>query len=271
VIEVDQSPIGKTSRSTPATYLKIFDAIRTLYAGLPDARMRGYTGSRFSFNNQGGRCDSCEGQGVIKLEMNFLPTSYMPCEDCGGTRFNRQTLEVKYDGKSIGDVLSMTVEQAAEFFAAHPKIRKPLQLLVETGLGYLKLGQPSPTLSGGEAQRIKLVTQLARGGSATDRPRMAKRGGTLYILEEPTIGLHAADVELLQTVLHRLVDEGHTVIVVEHHLDLVAEADYIIDVGPEAGQRGGEIVAIGTPEEVAKSKASRTAPFLKEVLGRKKS
>ena len=271
VIEVDQSPIGKTSRSTPATYLKIFDAIRTLYAGLPDARMRGYTGSRFSFNNQGGRCDSCEGQGVIKLEMNFLPTSYMPCEDCGGTRFNRQTLEVKYDGKSIGDVLSMTVEQAAEFFAAHPKIRKPLQLLVETGLGYLKLGQPSPTLSGGEAQRIKLVTQLARGGSTTDRPRMAKRGGTLYILEEPTIGLHAADVELLQTVLHRLVDEGHTVIVVEHHLDLVAEADYIIDVGPEAGQRGGEIVAIGTPEEVAKSKTSRTAPFLKEVLGRKKS
>ena len=269
VIEVDQSPIGKTSRSTPATYLKIFDAIRTLYAGLPDARMRGYTGSRFSFNNQGGRCDTCEGQGVIKLEMNFLPTSYMPCEDCGGTRFNRQTLEVKYDGKSIGDVLSMTVEQAADFFSAHPKIRKPLQLLVETGLGYLKLGQPSPTLSGGEAQRIKLVTQLARGGSATDRPRMAKRGGTLYILEEPTIGLHAADVELLQTVLHRLVDEGHTVIVVEHHLDLVAEADYIIDVGPEAGQRGGEIVATGTPEEVAKSKTSRTAPFLKEVLGRK--
>jgi excinuclease ABC subunit A len=270
VIEVDQSPIGKTSRSTPATYLKIFDAIRTLYAGLPEARMRGYTGSRFSFNNQGGRCDTCEGQGVIKLEMNFLPVSYMPCEDCGGTRFNRQTLEVKYDGKSIGDVLSMTVEQAAEFFAAHPKIRKPLQLLVETGLGYLKLGQPSPTLSGGEAQRIKLVTQLARGGGGTDRPRMAKRGGTLYILEEPTIGLHASDVELLQSVFHRLVDEGHTVIVVEHHLDLVAEADYIIDVGPEAGHRGGQIVATGTPEEVAKSKTSRTAPFLKEVLGRKK-
>ena len=268
VIEVDQSPIGKTSRSTPATYLKIFDAIRTLYAGLPEARLRGYTGSRFSFNNQGGRCDRCEGQGVIKLEMNFLPVSYMPCEDCGGTRFNRQTLEVKYDGKSIGEVLSMTVEQAAEFFAAHPKIRRPLQLLVETGLGYLKLGQPSPTLSGGEAQRIKLVTQLARGGSS-DRPRMAKRGGTLYILEEPTIGLHAADVELLQTVFHRLVDEGHTVIVVEHHLDLVAEADYIIDVGPEAGQRGGQIVATGTPEEVAKSKTSRTAPFLREVLSRK--
>ena len=269
VIEVDQSPIGKTSRSTPATYLKIFDAIRTLYAGLPEARLRGYTGSRFSFNNQGGRCDTCEGQGVIKLEMNFLPVSYMPCEDCGGTRFNRQTLEVKYDGKSIGEVLSMTVEQAVEFFAAHPKIRRPLQLLVETGLGYLRLGQPSPTLSGGEAQRIKLVTQLARGGASTDRPRMARKGGTLYILEEPTIGLHAADVELLQTVFHRLVDEGHTVIVVEHHLDLVAEADYIIDVGPEAGKNGGQIVATGTPEEVAKSKNSRTAPFLREVLGRK--
>ncbi len=268
VIEVDQSPIGKTSRSTPATYLKIFDAIRTLYARLPEARLRGYTGSRFSFNNQGGRCDTCEGQGVIKLEMNFLPVSYMPCEDCGGTRFNRQTLEVKYDGKSIGEVLAMTVEQAADFFTAHPKISRPLQLLVETGLGYLKLGQPSPTLSGGEAQRIKLVTQLARGGTA-DRPRMAKRGGTLYILEEPTIGLHAADVELLQGVLHRLVDKGHTVIVVEHHLDLVAEADHIIDVGPEAGYRGGKIIATGTPEEVSKSKESRTAPFLREVLGRK--
>jgi len=267
IIEVDQSPIGKTSRSTPATYLKIFDAIRILYAGLPEARLRGYTSSRFSFNNHGGRCETCEGQGVIKLEMNFLPVSYMPCEDCGGTRFNRQTLEVKYDGKSIGEVLAMTVEQAVEFFAAHPKIRRPLQLLVETGLGYLRLGQPSPTLSGGEAQRIKLVTQLARGGSS-DRPRMTKRGGTLYILEEPTIGLHAADVELLQSVLHRLVDEGHTVIVVEHHLDLVAEADYIIDVGPEAGHRGGKIVAVGTPEEVAKNKTSRTAPFLREVLQR---
>ncbi len=268
VIEVDQSPIGKTSRSTPATYLKIFDAIRTVYAGLPEARLRGYTGSRFSFNNQEGRCQTCEGQGVIRLEMNFLPTSFMPCEDCSGSRFNRQTLEVRYDGKSIGDVLDMTVEQAADFFSAHPKIRKPLHLLLETGLGYLRLGQPSPTLSGGEAQRIKLVTQLARGG-ASDRPRMATRGGTLYILEEPTIGLHAADVELLQSVLHRLVDEGHTVIVVEHHMDLIAEADYLVDVGPEAGKHGGEIVATGTPEDVAKSRISRTAPFLKEILARK--
>ena len=268
VIEVDQSPIGKTSRSTPATYLKIFDAIRTVYAGLPEARLRGYTASRFSFNNQGGRCQTCEGQGVIRLEMNFLPTSFMPCEDCSGSRFNLQTLEVKYDGCSIGDVLEMTVEQAAGFFSAHPKIRKPLHLLLETGLGYLRLGQPSPTLSGGEAQRIKLVTQLARGGTS-DRPRMANRGGTLYILEEPTIGLHAADVELLQGVLHRLVDEGHTVIVVEHHMDLIAEADYLVDVGPDAGKRGGEIVATGTPEQVAMSKVSHTAPFLREILSRR--
>lgn len=265
VIEVDQSPIGKTSRSTPATYLKIFDTIRNLYAELPLARLRGYTASRFSFNNHGGRCQSCEGQGLIKLEMSFLPVSYMPCEDCNGTRFNRQTLEVKYDGKSISDVLRMTVEQAVEFFSAHPKIRRPLQLLVETGLGYLQLGQPSPTLSGGEAQRIKLVTQLARGGSA-DKPRIKAKGNTLYILEEPTIGLHAADVALLLDVLHRLVDEGHTVIVVEHHLDLIAEADYVIDIGPEAGHEGGQVVATGTPEEVADNKISRTAPFLKELL-----
>ena len=268
VIEVDQSPIGKTSRSTPATYLKVFDAIRTLFAGLPEARLRGYTGSRFSFNNQGGRCETCEGQGVIRLEMTFLPASLMPCEDCGGARFNRQTHEVKYDGKSIGDVLAMTAEQAAGFFSAHPRIARPLRLLVETGLGYLTLGQPSPTLSGGEAQRIKLVTQLARGAT-TDRPRMARKGGTLYILEEPTIGLHAADVTLLQDVLHRLVDEGHTVIVVEHHLDLVAEADYIVDIGPEAGAGGGRVMASGTPEEVARARGSRTAPFLREVLGRK--
>ncbi len=266
VIEVDQSPIGKTSRSTPATYLKIFDTIRNLYAELPLARLRGYTASRFSFNNSGGRCQVCEGQGVIKLEMSFLPTSFMPCETCRGTRFNQQTLDVQYDGKSISDVLQMTVEQALEFFKVHPKILRPLQLLMETGLGYLQLGQPSPTLSGGEAQRIKLVTQLARGGGSSDKPRARSKKNTLYILEEPTIGLHAADVALLLEVLHRLVDEGHTVIVVEHHLDLIAEADYIIDIGPEAGHRGGQVVATGTPEEITKSKESRTAPFLKEVL-----
>lgn len=266
IIEVDQSPIGKTSRSTPATYLKIFDTIRALYAELPLARLRGYSAGRFSFNNHGGRCQSCEGQGKIKMEMSFLPTSFMPCEDCAGTRFNRQTLEVKYNGKSISDVLSMTVEQALEFFVAHPKITRPLELLVETGLGYLQLGQPSPTLSGGEAQRIKLVTQLARGAHSTQKPRFRTKGTTLYILEEPTIGLHAADVALLLDVLHRLVDEGHTVIVVEHHLDLIAEADYIIDIGPEAGSHGGELVAAGTPEEIAEHKTSRTAPFLKAIL-----
>jgi excinuclease ABC subunit A len=268
VIEVDQSPIGKTSRSTPATYLKIFDTIRNLYAELPQARLRGYTASRFSFNNSGGRCQVCEGQGVIKLEMSFLPTSFMPCEACRGTRFNQQTLEIKYDGKSISDVLQMTLEQAVQFFAVHPKILRPLQLLLETGLGYLQLGQPSPTLSGGEAQRIKLVTQLARGGTS-DKPRFRTKKTTLYILEEPTIGLHAADVALLLDVLHRLVDEGHTVIVVEHHLDLIAEADYVIDIGPEAGNRGGELVATGTPEEIIKSSKSRTAPFLKELLHKK--
>ncbi|MFI0348250.1 MAG: excinuclease ABC subunit UvrA [Chthoniobacterales bacterium] len=265
IIEVDQSPIGKTSRSTPATYLKIFDTIRILYSSLPLARLRGYTSSRFSFNNAGGRCQSCEGQGLIKLEMSFLPTSSMPCEDCNSTRFNRQTLEVKYDGKSISDVLAMTVEEAVEFFKAHPKISRPLQLLVETGLGYLRLGQPSPTLSGGEAQRIKLVTQLAKGGGP-EKPRLRAKGNTLYILEEPTIGLHAADVALLLDVLHRLVDEGHTVIVVEHHLDLIAEADYLIDIGPEAGYRGGKLVAAGTPEEVAENKTSHTAPFLKKIF-----
>ena len=268
VLEVDQSPIGKTSRSTPATYIKVFDEIRALYASLPAARMRGYTGSRFSFNNEGGRCEACQGQGVIKLEMNFLPVSYMPCQECGGKRYNASTLEIEYNGKSIGDVMEMTAEQAAEFFAPHPKIRRALDLLVETGLGYLQLGQPSPTLSGGEAQRIKLVTQLTRRATAAAEEIQTTRRGksTLYILEEPTIGLHAHDVTQLIQILHRLTDEGGTVIVIEHHLDVIAEADYVVDLGPEAGAKGGEIVAVGTPEEIAKSKRSRTAPFLREVL-----
>ncbi len=268
VLEVDQSPIGKTSRSTPATYIKVFDDIRALYANLPSARMRGYSASRFSFNNEGGRCESCQGQGVIKLEMNFLPASYMPCQECGGKRYNAATLEVEYNGKSIGDVMEMTVEQAAEFFGTHPKVRRALGLLNETGLGYLKLGQPSPTLSGGEAQRIKLVTQLARRSTAAaEEIKTSRRGkSTLYILEEPTIGLHAHDVRSLLHVLHRLVDEGGTVVVIEHHLDVIAEADYIVDVGPEAGSRGGEIIATGTPEQVAKSKRSQTAPFLRPLL-----
>jgi excinuclease ABC subunit A len=269
IYEVDQSPIGKTSRSTPGTYVKVFDEIRNLYAQLPVSRVRGYSASRFSFNAEGGRCETCKGQGVIKLEMNFLPRSYVPCEDCGGKRYNPQTLEVLYNDKSIGDVMEMTIEEAAEFFSVHPKIARPLSLLVDTGLGYLKLGQPSPTLSGGEAQRLKLVTQLKRGvnRAADERIRkMRKPGSTLYLLEEPTIGLHMADIELLLNVLHRLVDEGNTVIVIEHNLSVIAEADYIVDLGPEAGADGGEVVACGTPEQVAKNRVSRTAPFLRKVL-----
>ena len=272
VYEVDQSPIGKTSRSTPATYVKVFDEIRNLYAQLPVARVRGYSASRFSFNAEGGRCETCKGQGVIKLEMNFLPSSYVLCEDCGGRRYNPQTLEVLYNQKSIGDVMEMTIEQAAEFFCAHAKIARPLSLLVDTGLGYLKLGQPSPTLSGGEAQRLKLVTELKRGVGRAENERlrkMRKPGSTLYLLEEPTIGLHMADVELLLNVLHRLVDEGNTVIVIEHNIIVIAEADYIVDLGPEAGPEGGKVVATGTPEEVAKSRISHTAPFLREALGRR--
>jgi excinuclease ABC subunit A len=271
VYEVDQSPIGKTSRSTPGTYIKVFDEIRNLYAQLPVSRVRGYSASRFSFNAEGGRCETCKGQGVIKLEMNFLPEALVECEDCSGRRYNPQTLEVLYNEKSIGDVMEMTIEEAAEFFSAHPKIARPLSLLVETGLGYLKLGQPSPTLSGGEAQRLKLVTQLKRGVSRATNERirkMRKPGSMLYLLEEPTIGLHMADVDLLLTVLHRLVDEGNTVIVIEHNLSVIAEADYIVDLGPEAGADGGKVVAVGTPEQIAKSKTSRTAPFLRKVLNR---
>ena len=269
IYEVDQSPIGKTSRSTPGTYIKVFDEIRNLYAQLPVSRVRGYSASRFSFNAEGGRCESCKGQGVIKLEMNFLPEALVPCEDCGGRRYNPQTLEVLYNEKSIGDVMEMTIEEAAEFFRAHPKIARPLSLLVETGLGYLKLGQPSPTLSGGEAQRLKLVTQLKRGIGRAENERirkMRKPGSTLYLLEEPTIGLHMADIDLLLKVLHRLVDEGNTVIVIEHNLSVIAEADYIVDLGPEAGADGGKIVAVGTPEQVAKNRTSRTAPFLRKTL-----
>ncbi len=269
VYEVDQSPIGKTSRSTPATYIKVFDEIRKLYGQLPVSRVRGYSASRFSFNTEGGRCETCAGQGAIKLEMSFLPSSYVPCEDCGGRRYNAQTLEVLYNEKSIGDVMEMTIEQGAQFFSTNPKIARPLSLLVDTGLGYLKLGQPSPTLSGGEAQRLKLATELTRGIGRAQNERirkMRKPKSTLYLLEEPTIGLHMADVELLLKVLHRLVDEGNTVIVIEHNLSIMGEADYIVDMGPEAGAEGGEVVATGTPEEIAKNRISRTAPFLREVL-----
>jgi excinuclease ABC subunit A len=269
VYEVDQSPIGKTSRSTPATYIKVFDEIRALYAQMPVARMRGYTASRFSFNSEGGRCETCQGQGVIKVEMNFLPTSYVPCTECHGTRYEAATLEVLYNDKSIGDVMEMTLDQAAEFFAAQPRIQRPLALLCDTGLGYLKLGQPSPTLSGGEAQRLKLVSELTRGLGRTVNARLRENRtakSVLYLLEEPTIGLHMADVAELLKVLHRLVDDGNTVLVIEHNLSLIAEADYLVDIGPEAGAAGGEVVAAGTPEEVAKSKRSRTAPYLRETL-----
>jgi excinuclease ABC subunit A len=265
---VDQSPIGKTSRSTPATYIKVFDEIRQLFAGLPASRMRGYTASRFSFNTDGGRCETCLGQGAIKLEMSFLPSSWLPCSECNGSRYNRQTLEILYNGKTIADVMKMTAAEASEFFDAHPKIRHALRLLVETGLGYLTLGQPSPTLSGGEAQRIKLVTELSRTGATKGRRLREDKRGNFYLLEEPTIGLHMADVEQLIGILHRLTDEGHTVIVIEHNLSVIAEADYVIEIGPEAGAEGGRLVAAGTPEEVSKVKASPTAPFLKSLLQR---
>ncbi len=271
VYEVDQSPIGKTSRSIPATYVKVFDQIRALFAQLPESRIRGYSAARFSFNSEGGRCEICAGQGVIKMEMNFLPTSYLPCETCGGKRFNTQTLSVEYNGKSIGDVLEMTVAEAAEFFRSQPRIYRALDLLRQTGLGYLQLGQPSPTLSGGEAQRLKLVNEL-RGGVGRAIEERIRRNRTprsnLYLLEEPTIGLHMADVQLLIEVLQRLVTEANTVVVIEHNPEIMAEADYIIDLGPEAGQAGGEIVAAGPPEFIAEHPVSRTAPFLKKILDR---
>ncbi|MDG2123798.1 MAG: excinuclease ABC subunit UvrA [Verrucomicrobiales bacterium] len=267
--EVDQSPIGKTSRSCPATYVKVFDEIRKLFSVTPTARVRGYEPSRFSFNTKGGRCETCKGNGAIKLEMTFLPTTWIPCEDCNGLRYNSATLEIDYNGKHIGDVMNMSIAEAAEFFAANPKIHRTLQLLVDTGTGYLQLGQPSPTLSGGEAQRIKLVTELTRGQGRAQHAKLRKADLTfknLYVIEEPTIGLHMADVKKLVDVLHRLVDEGHTVVVVEHNLDVMAEADYILDIGPEAGTRGGKLVTSGPPEKVAAHKTSRTAPFLKQIL-----
>lgn len=270
VYEVDQSPIGKTSRSTPATYVKVFDDIRKLFAQIPDARARGYTASRFSFNTEGGRCEACKGNGQIKLEMNFLPTTYVVCEECQGRRYNTPTLEIEYNGKSIGDVMELSIEEASEFFSGHPKISRTLGLMNETGLGYLRLGQPSPSLSGGEAQRIKLVTELTRGiGRSTNAKLRQNRTpkSNLYLIEEPSIGLHHADVKRLLEILHRLVDDGHTVVVIEHSLEIMAEADYVIDIGPEAGEEGGELVAAGTPEDVTKVKDSRTAPFLAKQLG----
>ncbi|WP_081891543.1 excinuclease ABC subunit UvrA [Verrucomicrobium sp. BvORR106] len=270
VYEVDQSPIGKSSRSCPATYVGVLDDIRKLFAQVPLARARGYEAGRFSFNTEGGRCETCQGNGEIKVEMNFLPTTRVHCEVCHGLRFNAATMEVEFNSKHIGEVLRMSIAEAADFFASIPRIARPLQLLADTGLGYLQLGQPSPTLSGGEAQRLKLVTELnaGQGRTVTEKMRGLKTDKrNLYIIEEPTIGLHAHDVRRLIEVLHRLVDEGHTVVVIEHHLDVIAEADYLVDIGPEAGERGGKVIALGTPEEVAKVKGSWTGKFLKPVLG----
>lgn len=256
VIDIDQSPIGRTPRSNPATYVGVFDLIREVFAMTPDAKMHGYTNGRFSFNVKGGRCESCRGDGIIKIEMHFLPDVYVPCEVCKGKRYNRETLEVRYRGKTIADVLDMTVEQALEFFSAHPKIAKKLQTLFDVGLGYIKLGQSSTTLSGGEAQRVKLATELARRDT----------GRTLYILDEPTTGLHVADVERLLSILERLCDSGSSVLVIEHNLDVIKTADYIIDLGPEGGDRGGRIVACGTPEQVALVENSYTGQYLKKIL-----
>ncbi|HVY70336.1 MAG TPA: excinuclease ABC subunit A [Verrucomicrobiae bacterium] len=265
VYEVDQAPIGRTPRSTPATYVGFFDDIRKLFAQIPEARLRGYTGSRFSFNSAQGRCPACEGAGTIKLEMNFLPPAYVKCETCGGSRFNLETLDIQYNGKNIAEVLDLGVNEAIEFFAAQPRIRRPLEALRDTGLDYLRLGQISPTLSGGEAQRVKLVTHLLSGLRQPDLLEpLVKRN--LFVLEEPTIGLHMSDVRRLVEVLQRLVDAGHSVIVIEHNLDLIAEADWIIDLGPEGGAAGGQIVAAGTPEQVARKRQSHTGRFLRDVL-----
>jgi len=267
VLEVDQTPIGKTPRSCPATYVGFWDDIRKLYAGTTEARVRGYGPGRFSFNTPGGRCDACEGQGVQTIEMSFLPNVKVLCDVCGGRRFNAETLAIQHRGRSVGDVLAMSVDEAVEFFAAHPRIHHSLQLLQDVGLGYLTLGQQSPTLSGGEAQRIKLVTELARIRPQVDPRRAGSAPGTLYVLDEPTVGLHMADVEKLIRVLHRLVDAGHTVVVIEHNLDVMAEADWLIDLGPEGGAGGGRIVAQGAPETVARDRGkSHTARVLRDFL-----
>ena len=257
IINIDQSPIGRTPRSNPATYTGVFDFIRDIFAGTNEAKMRGYEKGRFSFNVAGGRCEACNGDGILKIEMHFLPDIYVPCEVCKGKRYNKETLEVKYKGKTISDVLDMTVEEALEFFKNIPKIKQKIQTLYDVGLGYIKLGQPSTTLSGGEAQRIKLATELSKKAT----------GKTLYILDEPTTGLHIADVHKLVDILQRLVDTGNSIIVIEHNLDLIKTADYIIDLGPEGGDNGGEIVAVGSPEQIVKNERSYTGKFLAKYLG----
>ena len=256
IIDINQAPIGRTPRSNPATYTGVFTHIRDLFSQLPEAKLRGYGKGRFSFNVKGGRCEACNGDGIIKIEMHFLPDVYVPCEVCKGKRYNRETLEVRYKGKSIFDVLDMNIEEAAEFFQNIPTISRQLQTLIEVGLGYIKLGQPSTQLSGGEAQRIKLAAELSKKST----------GKTLYILDEPTTGLHFADVDKLISVLDKLVDAGNTVVVIEHNLDVIKRADYVIDLGPDGGFRGGKIIAQGTPEEIAETEGSYTGEFLKKVL-----
>ena len=257
IIDIDQSPIGRTPRSNPATYTGVFDMIRDLFAATPDAKARGYKKGRFSFNVKGGRCEACSGDGIIKIEMHFLPDVYVPCEVCHGKRYNRETLEVRFKGKSIADVLDMTINRAVEFFENVPQILNKIKVIQEVGLGYIKLGQSSTTLSGGESQRVKLATELSKRDT----------GKTLYILDEPTTGLHFEDIRVLMNVLNKLVDKGNTVIVIEHNLDVIKMADYIIDMGPEGGKGGGELLSCGTPEEVAKSEKGYTPKFLREELG----
>jgi len=258
VIDIDQSPIGRTPRSNPATYTGLFTPIRELFAELPEAKIRGYGPGRFSFNVKGGRCEACQGDGLVKIEMHFLPDVYVPCDVCKGKRYNRETLEVRFRGMNISDVLEMTVEDATSFFENQPRIHQKLQTLMDVGLGYIHLGQSATTLSGGEAQRVKLATELSKRDT----------GRTFYILDEPTTGLHFEDVRLLLEVLHRLVDRGNTVLVIEHNLDVIKTADWIIDLGPEGGDRGGSVVAAGTPEQVAEASTSYTGQYLKPLLRR---
>ena len=260
VIDIDQSPIGRTPRSNPATYTGAFTPIRDWFSGLPEAKMRGYKAGRFSFNVKGGRCEACEGDGVIKIEMHFLPDVYVQCDQCKGTRYNRETLEITFKGKSIADVLEMTVEEGVEFFRAVPAIRDKLAMLEQVGLGYIHVGQAATTLSGGEAQRVKLAKELSRRAT----------GRTLYILDEPTTGLHFEDVRKLLEVLHQLVDQGNTVIVIEHNLEVIKTADWIVDLGPEGGDKGGRVVAAGTPEQVAETPASYTGKYLAPYLASKR-
>jgi excinuclease ABC subunit A len=258
VVDVDQSPIGRTPRSNPATYTGLFTPIRELFAGVPESRARGYGPGRYSFNVKGGRCEACQGDGVIRVEMHFLPDIYVPCDVCKGHRYNRETLEIQYKGKNIREVLEMTVEQANEFFHAVPVVQRKLQTLLDVGLGYITLGQSATTLSGGEAQRVKLALELSKRDT----------GRTLYILDEPTTGLHFADIQLLLNVLHRLRDHGNTVVVIEHNLDVIKTADWLVDMGPEGGDGGGTIVAEGSPEDVAASPRSHTGRYLKPMLNK---